>query len=459
MLMHSDPLRYAGAAVYPYSPNLERKFKAESRFDEEYNLSRHVGDELYVPRALCPVGPNDQRDKGEAVNFPSQPVPRPGQAKVFLEVKKALLAGMSGVVCAYTGWGKTVLGYFAAAILGVKTLVITTKDDIYQQWIDGACGVVSRGNPDGTNFLGLKRSDVGEIRGDKCEVVGKKFVVAMIHSLSKPGRYPSWITKGFGLVIFDECHRLPADQFQAVADMFDAYWRMGLSATVERSDGKEILIYSHVGPVIARTEVEELVPRIIRYKSPWECPRTLRSDPVTGEKSVIRVPHEPGKTAHIERSIAAHDERNAMLCDILQTTLAKGRQTVFFSTQIEHLRTVQRRLNQHHGVSGKNIGIYIHASTKAEKAARDKQAGRPILLTTYGMMSEGTNFPWLDTCLLGMPRAKVNQPVGRIRREYEDKSQPVVLDIVDDDSPVFAGYAISRLKWYQSLGCEITNMW
>ena len=60
-----------------------------------------------------------------------------------------------------------------------------------------------------TQFLGLPDHEIGEIRGDKCEVKGTKFVVAMIHSLSKEGRYPDWIAKEFGLVIFDECHSFP----------------------------------------------------------------------------------------------------------------------------------------------------------------------------------------------------------------------------------------------------------
>ena len=73
---------------------------------------------------------------------------------------------------------------------------------------------------------------------------------------------------------------------------------------------------------------------------------------------------------------------------------------------------------------------------------------KPILFTTYAMMGEGTDIDRLDTCLLAMPRASSTQPVGRIRREYADKEQPVVMDVVDNDSPVFSGYATARLKWY-----------
>jgi len=83
---------------------------------------------------------------------------------------------------------------------------------------------------------------------------------------------------------------------------------------------------------------------------------------------------------------------------------------------------------------------------------------KPVILTTYRMMSEGTDIPWLDTCVMGTPRADVVQIVGRIRREYPDKPQPIVMDFIDRDSPVFAGYANKRLNWYKKLGAEVKRM-
>jgi hypothetical protein len=98
------------------------------------------------------------------------------------------------------------------------------------------------------------------------------------------------------------------------------------------------------------------------------------------------------------------------------------------------------------------------ATTKGDKEAREREKVKPIVFTTFSMMGEGTNLDWLATCILAMPRSKVTQPVGRIRREYPDKLPPVVMDVVDDDSPVFSGYANSRLAWYESIGCTVKDM-
>ena len=61
----------------------------------------------------------------------------------------------------------------------------------------------------------------------------------------------------------------------------------------------------------------------------------------------------------------------------------------------------------------------------------------------------GTDIPALDTAILADPRSDVEQVVGRILRVHPSKKDPVVLDLVDQDSPVFAGYANKRNRWYR----------
>ena len=448
------PLSTGASAVYPATQRLMEKYVFTSRFGDEVPLYTLDAKQqlIHLPRELCPIGRKDERVIGEAVEFPTAPVPRDYQRQLFNDVAYFLGQGQSGIVTAFTGFGKTVIGYHAAYSVGRKTLVITTKDDIYKQWIDGACG--RNGSP---NFLGLTEAEVGEIRGDKCEVVGAKFCVAMIHSLSKAQKYPDWITKDFGLVIFDECHRVPAEQFSAVADMFPALLRLGLSATPERSDGKELLIHAHIGPVRAETDAQLMVPKVLRFKSGWVCPRTLRHNKDTGQNEIVRIPHQPGKTMHIEKMLAADQNRNQMVAELIGQALEKGRNIVVFSTLHDHLHALHR-LCIKSGISGRKLGFYLGATSKQEKEHREREKVKPVLFTTYGMMAEGTNLPWLDTCILAMPRSKVNQPVGRIRREYPDKSMPVVMDIMDSDSPIFAAYAAGRARWYGSIGCTVKAM-
>ena len=448
LIRHDKPLRTGACAVYPYSPKVERQYKFTSRFGDEVLLSARVGDELWLPRALCPVADLDERTDGTKVSFPRGPEQRPDQIDWFKATTEFLQQGLSGVTVAGTGRGKTVCGFHVAHSIGRRTLVVVTKDDIYRQWLNGAA-----------TFLGLPKDRIGEIRQGKCEVDGRDFVVAMIHSLAKAGsnggdKYPAWIKDAFGLVIFDEAHRVCAEQFQVVASMFSARLRLGLSATPQRADGKELVVYAHIGPVRVRAAAELMVPKVLRFHSSWQCPRTLRTDPLTKQRTVVRIPHEPGKTTHIEKILAADPERNRLLAGLIHSAYRKSRHIVVFSTLLDHLKTLHRLLVSI-GIPGKEIGYYVGCSTKADKAAREKAMVRPILLTTYGMMGEGTDIPWLDLGLMAIPRSTVEQPCGRIRREYPDKFDPVWMDVVDNDSPVFASYGKTRLDWYRRIGATV----
>lgn len=449
LIRHDKPIATRASAVYPYKPMLERKYRFVSRFGDEVLLHRvdKKNGLIYLPRGLCPIGQEDQRREGVPVQFKKCFEKRPDQVSWFDETIAFLKKGQSGITVAGTGRGKTLCGFNAAYELGVKTLVVTTKDDIYKQWIEGA-----------QKFLGLQPHEVGEIRSNKCEVQGTKFCVAMIHSLSKEGKYPDWAFDEFGLVIFDECHRLPAEQFSNVADMLPAKCRLGLSAAVERADGKETLLLAHIGPIRVRAEAELMVPKVLVFKSAWECPRSLRTDKDTGAKVIVRMPHEPGKTTHLEKIIAADPVRNHLIAELIAAGFEKDRKIVVFSTLIEHLRSLHRACQQTFKLSGRQMGFYIGAHTRAEREHREREKAKPILFTTYSMMAEGTDIPWLDLCVLAMPRSNVIQPVGRVRREYPDKAQPVVIDIQDHDSPVFSGYAGKRLAWYKSIGADIKLM-
>lgn len=449
-IMTQQPLSYGKAAIYPFSSLLTKKLTFETRFGDDVEMFRKgPNGTILVPRALCPIGANDNRSDGKVVLFPNKPKPRPHQQQLFNEVEEFLKEGLSGLVEAYTGFGKTVVGYLAAYVCQRKTLVVTTKEDIFNKWV-----------ADAPKFLGISEDEVGIVRGDKCHVIGTKFVVALIQTMSKTEKYPEDIWDDFGLIIFDECHRVPADSFVNVAFMTPAKIRLGLSANTQRSDGKDLLLHAHIGPLRAQTDFQLMVPKILRYHTGWEVPlvrRRFNLPDGTTEVKLVKLPHTAGKTAHIEKIIAADPDRNAMVADTILRVFGKGRKNIIFSTQLEHLRALQR-LCIDMGVPGKHTGLYQAARNKTERAEQEKIKVRPVLFTTYVMAGEGTDFPWLDTCTLAMPRANVEQPVGRIRREYEDKSPPTVIDFIDGDSPVFAGYASRRKSWYTSIGAPVIDM-
>src|SRR5437762_573627 len=52
----------------------------------------------------------------------------------------------------------------------------------------------------------------------------------------------------FGLVVFDECHHLPSGSYALAARLALAPFRLGLTATPERADGRHALYPELIGP-------------------------------------------------------------------------------------------------------------------------------------------------------------------------------------------------------------------
>ena len=63
---------------------------------------------------------------------------------------------------------------------------------------------------------------------------------------------------GFGLLVVDEVHHLPARAYRAIAGKVNAPFRLGLSATPERSDDAHLDLVNLIGPVVYRRGPAEL---------------------------------------------------------------------------------------------------------------------------------------------------------------------------------------------------------
>lgn len=164
-------------------------------------------------------------------------------------------AGGSGVVVLPCGAGKTVVGLGAIAAARTHTLVVCTSVLAARQWIAEALDKTT-----------LRADDIGEWSGERKQLRPVTVVTYQSLTWSDPGaavdadifvRHPHlglFSEVGWGLVIYDEVHLLPAPVFRAAARV-QAVRRLGLTATLVREDGREGDIFSLIGPK--------------RYDAPW----------------------------------------------------------------------------------------------------------------------------------------------------------------------------------------------
>lgn len=444
LLQTQDPLACGAMAKYPATDALRKTFATISRFGDPITLYDERGDHIYLPRAVCPVGPNDQRVRGYSTSWSMQTQPKNAeQARMLKEMVALVEEDQSFILQAGTGSGKTWLALATLCEIGRTGLIIVPKDDLMKQWRARIL-----------EHTTLTDKQVGRIQQDVCDVYGKPLVLASAKSVAIPGRYPPEVLQLFGAMVLDECHRMAADTLQVLCKMFPGLWRIGLSATPNRKDGKEVVLLSNVGPVRVKGEGVPMQPKVLRYVTEWVCPRQKYTDAKTGETKIRRIPHKPGEVGHILKYLFRDQERNRLITHLVKRCYANSRKLVVFSDFVDHLQLLQL-LALKAGVPQSALGRFYGHMTEKQI---DENSVKPMLFAAYGKMSEGTDFPWFDACLLAGPRSDVEQSCGRVLREYPDKLQPVVFDLVDEDSPVFASYVNGRDSYYARVKAEVKTM-
>ncbi|KAF3885317.1 MULTISPECIES: DEAD/DEAH box helicase family protein [Nostocales] len=168
--------------------------------------------------------------------------PYPHQSEALAAWK---LAGRQGVVVLPTAAGKTYLAQMAMQSTPRTTLIVVPTLDLMHQWY----AHLKAAFPD---------AEVGLLGGgsrDKTPILVSTYDSAAIHAETLGDRY--------ALLIFDECHHLPTDFNRVIAEYAIAPYRLGLSATPERTDGKHADLNILIGPEVYRKRAEELAGKAL----------------------------------------------------------------------------------------------------------------------------------------------------------------------------------------------------
>lgn len=144
-----------------------------------------------------------------------------------------------GVISLPTGAGKTFIAILLIEDTQRPTLVHVPTIDLMHQWYDVL-----------KEHFGEEVGLYGGGHHELSDLTVTTYQSAVMHAPHYGNR--------FGFAIFDECHHLPGDQYQYAAISSIAPFRLGLSATPDRLDGKENRLYSLVGECCYEAKVQDL---------------------------------------------------------------------------------------------------------------------------------------------------------------------------------------------------------
>ena len=148
-------------------------------------------------------------------------------------------AGNRGILVLPTAAGKTFIALKAISLLNVQTLIVVPTLDLIDQWRKRVM-----------ECLGIEAGAVG----------GGENLVRMVTISTYDSAYSQAGSLGnkFMFLVFDEVHHLASPGFVQIAEMYMAPCRMGLTATLERTDQRHDLLPKLVGDLVYTVAIEEL---------------------------------------------------------------------------------------------------------------------------------------------------------------------------------------------------------
>ena len=345
----------------------------------------------------------------------------------------AMLAHETGVLCAPPGWGKTVLATSLIASRGVSTLVLVHRKPLVEQWVERL-----------SEFLGIPSKAIGRIGGGRRRAT-RELDVAMVQTLAR--RELEDFVRGYGHVVIDECHHVPAVSIERVLAAIPAHYITGLTATPYRRDGHQPIIGMQCGPIrhvvdAATTQQQHALDlRVIRRDTSFN-PHVLPRDSSIQE---------------IYSALASDDDRLELVVSDARRLLREGRAPMILTERREHLDRIAGQLD---GDVPNLVVLHGGVQQKARRAALEHLSDLPcdeprLVLATGRYIGEGFDDPRLDTLLLTMPiawKGTVVQYAGRLHRAHPAKRDALVYDYVDDAVPVLRRMYAKRLRAYKKMG-------
>ena len=345
----------------------------------------------------------------------------------------------TGVLCATTGFGKTVIGAKIISELKTNTLVIVNRNNLLEQWKERL-----------SYFLGIDKKEIGQVGASK-EKLNGKLDIASFQSLYKKDNFEELI-KGYGLVIVDECHHVAAFSFENVLKQVRAKNVYGLTATPTRKDGWHKIIYMQCGDIRARVSNSELKQNK-RMEHKVIVKKTNYKYIPTEEKDKIQI-------AEILNDRCQNVFRNNMIIEDIKKSVLEGRIPIVLTERIEHLKILKEAIDDF------KVPVVIYKGNMGKKKTKeiqdlikeaDENNKSRIILATSSSIGEGFDDNRLDTLFLTMPvswKGRIIQYVGRLHREHENKEKVIVYDYLDNMKVLEKMYQ-RRLKGYKIAGYKI----
>ncbi|OLP18359.1 helicase [Leptolyngbya sp. 'hensonii'] len=351
-------------------------------------------------------------------------------------------AGRQGVVVLPTAAGKTYLAQLAMQATPRSTLIVVPTLDLMHQWYAHLVAA----------FPDIEVGLLGGGSRDRTPILVATYDSAAIHAETLGNQY--------ALLVFDECHHLPSDFNRVIAEYAIAPYRLGLTATPDRADGRHVDLDTLVGSIVYQRTAEDLsgqaladheVVRITVNLSQQERQRydklmKLRNGFL--QQSHIRLGSLEGWQRFVQMSARSQTGRRAMLAHQEARSIALGtegklriladllathypEQTLIFTSDNATVYRISREFL---------IPAITHQTPVKERHAilQRFREGTYRTVVTANVLDEGVDVPDARIAIFlsgsGSNRQFI-QRLGRVlRRGTQQNKQAILYEVVAEDT-------------------------
>ena len=324
---------------------------------------------------------------------------------------KEILKYDSSICVAPPGFGKTLIGAKIFEQRAVKTLIIVNKNMLLDQWISRF-----------VDYFGYKKSDIGFLGKSQNRLNGN-IDIATMQSLNN---IPE-LVENYTQVIVDECHHIPALTFEQIVKNFKGKYILGLSATPNRKDELDPILYQQLGN--------------ISYE--YKKPKTHTNRLLVIKTEFIS---SADNYAAIINELVSNEDRNRQIVKTIKENI--NRKILLLSDRIEHLNLLENILKE------ENIDfVSVHGSQNKKEQVENMQKVKTssLILATSSFFGEGIDFPHLNTIIFATPISfygRLIQYLGRIGRGNQEC---LAIDFLDSKNAMLNSTYKKRLEGYKAM--------